>query len=383
MRPIRILQQGLSGGWGGIECLVMEAYRRIDRDRVQFDFLMPCGIDRIAFEDEVAALGGRVFRELRAERDDPFGAQARLLAWMRRHAEIGGVHVHANYPYALPLKAAKRAGIRLRVLHAHNAGSSDALIRRDALRRTLRGMLDARARRQMTAYPTHYLACSGRAADYMFPGRPYRLLPNGIDTRRFAFDAGTRAAVRSRLGLAESTAVIGFCGGLRMQKNPLFLAEIFAAYHGLHPDSALLVVGDGVLRGPMERRLRALGAWEAARFVGARPDTAPYYQAMDAFVLPSHYEGLGMVAVEAQCAGLPCLLSAEGVPGEASITADACAASLREPAVAWARRLETPLAARMRRAGRDAAVRAAGYDIDATARRLQDLYVRQAGRDDA
>ena len=138
---------------------------------------------------------------------------------------------------------------------------------------------------------------------------------------------------------APSTSVIGFCGRFRTQKNPLFLLDVFAEYHRMVPDSLLMLVGIGELRSLMDERIEQLGIKDSVLFMGLQRDVSPYYQAMDAFLLPSLYEGLGIVYVEAQCAGLPCFASADAVPPEAKVTDLLHYVSLKESAEQWAQEI--------------------------------------------
>ncbi|PWG59989.1 glycosyltransferase [Bifidobacterium catulorum] len=378
--PLRIAQWGLFGGRGGIESFIMDCYRHIDRSRVQFDFLESHAEGPLPYEDEIRELGGRVFRVMYSERESFRRSRTELLRFYRAHPEIAGVHVHANFPYALPLLMAKRSGIALRVLHSHNSGAADGHVQAEAPKRLERFLRSAVVNRQIDQTPTHYFACSDIAAEYMFPGKPFRWVKNGIDTRRFAFDGPTRAAVRSALRIGNDTTVIGFCGRFRPQKNPLFLLRIFARYMRLRPDSLLLLVGDGELRSRMERDAADLGIGGHVRFLGERADVQDLYQAMDAFVLPSLYEGLPIVCIEAQCAGLPCLTSREAVTEQARLTDLMAYRSLDDDPEIWAGTLHDLVDAGRDRRRYAGLIRATGFDMNDVAAELQRFYIAHAGR---
>lgn len=121
--PVRILQWGMGPNLGGVDCLMMDIYRHIDRFKVQFDFLCDHDADKLAFEDEILAMGGRVFRVMVSQRESVIKSRTTLTSFFRDHPEVQGIHVNANFPYALPLKYAAENGVQLRILHSHNAGT--------------------------------------------------------------------------------------------------------------------------------------------------------------------------------------------------------------------------------------------------------------------
>ena len=288
------------------------------------------------------------------------------------------MHMHANFSYALPLKYAQRAGIGLRILHSHNI--EEYQHREDPLRALLWDMRGRAIARDIDRCPTHYFACSDLAANFMFPGKPYTWVRNGIDTARFAFDAAMRERLRRELGFADHTSVIGFCGGLRPQKNPLFLLEVFERYHAINPDSALILVGEGILRDDIERRIADGELDGCVRLLGQRTDIAELYQAMDAFVLPSVAEGLGIVYIEAQCAGLPCLGSAAVVPESARVCELMNFERLESGPAVWVERLDDMISHAAERRARSAEVKAAGYEMSDVAAQLQEFYMRNGKR---
>ena len=377
-QPIHILQWGMTTGLGGIETFVMNVYRHMDRTKVQFDFLQGYHDGPLHFEDEIQSMGGTIYRVLVPQRDSLIRSRTGLPRFFQSHPEIAGVHMHANFSYALPLKYAQRAGIGLRILHSHNI--EEYQHREDPLRALLWDMRGRAIARDIDRCPTHYFACSDLAANFMFPGKPYTWVRNGIDTARFAFDAAMRERLRRELGFADHTSVIGFCGGLRPQKNPLFLLEVFERYHAINPDSALILVGEGILRDDIERRIADGELDGCVRLLGQRTDIAELYQAMDAFVLPSVAEGLGIVYIEAQCAGLPCLGSAAVVPESARVCELMNFERLESGPAVWVERLDDMISHAAERRDRSAEVKAAGYEMSDVAAQLQEFYMRNGKR---
>ncbi|KAB7789545.1 glycosyltransferase family 1 protein [Bifidobacterium leontopitheci] len=377
--PIRILQWGMLGGRGGIEIMIMNLYRHMDRSKVQFDFLCDYNAGKLAFEDEIIEMGGRIYRVMVPQRESMIKSRTAMMQFFREHPEIQGVHVNANFPYALPLKYAKKSGMALRILHSHNSGSGASHEHNDVIHNTKQYIRHCHSAWQINRYPNAYFACSKAAADYMFPGKPYTWIRNGIDTQHFAYDPTVRDSMRKKLGIKPSTSVIGFCGRFREQKNPLFLIDVFAEYHKMVPDSLLLLIGIGEMRDQMDERIENLGIADSVRFMGAQAGVSPYYQAMDALLLPSLFEGLPVVVVEAQCAGLPCIVAEEAVSSEACLTDHIRFVSLQNTAASWAAEMNKTISQFGIRHDSSKEVRASGFDIRDVAADLQNLYLNVMG----
>ncbi|PJM79670.1 glycosyltransferase [Bifidobacterium scaligerum] len=371
--PMHILQQGMTGVRGGVERFIMNLYRQIDRDLVQFDFLIPYDMPPMAYEEEVRDMGGRIFRSIYPFRRAPWRAETELRRLFADHPEIGGVHMNVCFPYVYPLTVAARSGVNLRILHSHEG---DGFFENQH-----RGWRARLVERQVHRYPTRYFVCSDNAA-YLFPNEPYTWVSNGIDTGLFRFDEMVRHMVRARLGIPDDAHVIGFCGHLNSRKNPLFALDVFAAYRRMEPGSVFVVIGLGELEEELRRRIVALGLTDSSVLMlgGGRSDMHELYQAMDGFVLPSTLEGLPFVLVEAQCAGLTCVASREAVTDQAAITDLLQYRSLSDDARVWARALREGVARRVDRASYASRVAAAGFDMRATAAMLQEIYLTEGGR---
>ncbi|MBT1180854.1 glycosyltransferase [Bifidobacterium sp. CP2] len=375
--PVRILQWGMLSGLGGIETFMMNLYRNIDRSKVQFDFLANHAASPLAFEDEILSMGGHIHRVMYTASEKPFGANKALLEFYRSHPEIAGVHVHANFPYATPLAVAQKAGIPLRILHSHNGGSLDFTSGQSALHRLKAGLHTIIANHEIRADVTDYFACSDTAAEFMFPGKPYTWIRNGINTKHFAFDTATRDSIRAEWGIGGNTTVIGYCGRLKEEKNPLFLIDVFAEYHDMNPDSALVVVGDGILCDQVTQRIAERHLTDHVKMLGGNhKDVAPYYQAMDAFILPSLHEGFPVVLQEAQCSGLPCLASTN-MTATANTVDLVTFRNLDDGAKAWATQLRDILAS-VPRTDHSAQLREAGFDMVDVARSMEHFYLEKA-----
>ncbi len=305
--PIRVAHVMGKMVGGGVEAVVMNYYRHVDRSKVQFDFLIDSDSTLVPRE-EIASLGGRVFEV------PPYQHVIEYQRELHRLFKQEGwkiVHSHINALSIFPLRAAKRAGVPVRIAHSHSTSG-----RGEHARNAMKAVL----RRFSNVYPTHRMACSRHAGEWLFgQDADFELVYNAIDLSRFAFDPGVRTKVRDELGLSDGQFAIGHAGRFMTQKNHGFLIDVFAEVARRRDDAILLLVGDGEERPAVERKVADHCLEGRVRFLGQRSDVDRLYQAFDVFVLPSLYEGLGMVAIEAQRAGLPCLLS-DAITREVDLT---------------------------------------------------------------
>jgi glycosyltransferase involved in cell wall biosynthesis len=218
---------------------------------------------------------------------------------------------------------------------------------------------------------TKCFACSTDAGVFLFNKKDFEVCKNGIHCDRFIYSEALRKHIRNKYGIAEQTYVIGSVGQFRKQKNYAWLSKPLADLVMRGKDVCLLLVGDGECREEIERAFTEAGVLDKVIFAGVQADTAPFYSAMDIFVLPSLFEGLGIVAVEAQANGLPCILS-EGVPSETALGNSVRYLPLDSPEK-WADAL-AQMPQRCENGGET--VHAAGYDISATTAMLQEFYLQ-------
>ncbi len=353
---IRILHVVTYMGRGGLETMLMNYYRSIDRSLVQFDFLTHRDF-RADYDDEIEALGGRLYR---LPSLNPFSRSylGALDRFFREHPEYRIVHSHLDCMAGIPLKYAKKHGVPVRIGHAHNSSQP-----RDA-----KYPLKLFYRRMIAGQATHLFACSEEAGRWMFGNADFRVLNNAIDAGRYAFDPAIRSEVRRELGLPADSLAVGHVGRFDPQKNHRFLVEIFEK---LPVDARLLLVGDGVLRPDVEQQAAALGIRDRILFTGVRTDVDRLLQAMDLFLMPSLFEGLPVSIVEAQAAGLPCLIS-DKVPIECKKTALVTQIPLDASPAEWAEAVLS--AAEAPRENTLSQIREAGFDIRANAEWLQNYY---------
>ncbi|WP_042168350.1 glycosyltransferase family 1 protein [Paenibacillus gorillae] len=299
---------------GGIETLLMNVYRSIDRERFEFHFAVQSP-EPAFYDDEIRALGGTIFVQPPPKNGiGPFRKQ--LLANMKEHGPYAAVHSHVFGFSGYVLKLAAQLGVPVRISHSHNTNDSKSSSPiRTLYRAYMRGLIRKNA--------TMMLGCSRAACESLFGSSCWKdqrvaVFPNAISLAPYEALPEDRSELRRRFGANEEGPLLGHIGRFSRQKNHALLLDSFAAYLKKEPQAQLLLVGDGPLRGEMEHKAEELGIDRQVRFLGLRKDIPELLGALDGFVLPSLYEGLGIVLIEAQAAGVPCLVSEE-VPREADL----------------------------------------------------------------
>lgn len=359
--PIRVLQVVSYMQRGGLETMLMNYYRNIDRSKVQFDFIVHRDFEA-DYDREIIELGGKIYR-LPVLNPFGLGYLKKLDRFYKEHPEYRIVHSHLDCLAGIPLKYAKKNHVPIRIAHAHNSNQT----------KNLKYPLKLFCRENITKNATHLFACGIDAGKWMFKGTPFDVLHNAIDAEKYIYDEKTRERIRSEFGFDDNALIIGHVGRFMPQKNHKFILDIFAEVLEKRPDSFLLLIGDGNLKEEAQEKAVHLGIDKNVIFAGVRSDVPELLQAMDVFLLPSMYEGLSLVSVEAQAAGLPCLIS-DQVPMECEMIKGLIKQiSLEDSAEYWADRLLE--FARTNRENTYAGIKEAGYDIVDNAKRLEAFYI--------
>ena len=364
LRALHILTVKFSQN--GIAAFAMNVFRAMPREAVCMDFVAP-NLPMPGVLEEIEARGGRVFVLPNRNRNPV--AYIRALQKIIQQNGYDLIHAHGNSATLyVEMLAARRAGVGVRIAHSHNTACKMKLA--DKLLRPL----------FYNSY-THAMACGREAGEWLFPGRPFTVIQNAVDPAVFAFDSQLRARVRADLACGDAPMVC-HVGTFNDQKNHVFLLTAFEKLHEKLPNAQMLLVGSGPLLEATKARAAAMGLSSNLHFVGAVESAAPYWNAADVFVLLSRYEGLPFTLIEAQCAGLPCLVS-EAVTQEAFLTPDVVALPIEGPDASdcWAEALARTLTARQgeqaRMDGSALAARAAGeqgFAIEKTIETLIALY---------
>ncbi len=334
--PVRILQVLGGTNLGGAESRVMDSYRHLDRERMQFDFCVH-STGKGFFDEEIESLGGKIYRLPRFKVYNWLSYRKAWKAFFAEHPGYAAVHGHMTSTASIYLPLAKKAGVPLTIAHARSAGVDQGI----------KGKITRFLRRNLGKQADLCLTCSGLAGEAVFGKKMWesgavKTVPNAIDAAAFAFSGEIRERIRTERGIVPEEFVIGHVGRFGFMKNHLFLVEVFARIAQQMP-ARLMLVGEGGTMDEVRRKAEELGVADKVIFTGNQPRVADYLMAMDYFVFPSIFEGLPGSVVEAQAAGLRCLIS-DTVTDEVLITPLAEAMSLEDGAKAWAERILTRLA---------------------------------------
>lgn len=365
---IRVLQVVTHMNRGGLETMLMNYYRHMDRNHVQFDFLTHRPYDG-DYGEEIHALGGKIYH---LPLLNPFSSVylSELDLFFKKHPEYSVIHVHQDCMSDVILKAAKKNGVPVRIAHSHNSHQT----------KDLKYPLKLVHRRNIPHYATDLFACGNKSGDWMFCGAHFRILTNAIDAQEFRFREGFRRQVREELGISEEEILMGHVGSFSPQKNHGYLIDIFNELQKRRP-ARLLLVGDREDSESVEEKVRESGLSNKVIFTGLRTDVNRLLMAMDVFVMPSLYEGVSFASIEAQASGLPCLIS-DKTPMECDVTGRVRQIALSDGPAVWAEaaiaEADRVLESKEENA-RDTydVICAAGYDINKNAAKLQRYYLRK------
>lgn len=360
---IRILQVVTHMNRGGLETMLMNYYRHIDRTEIQFDFLTHRCYSG-DYGDEIKSLGGKIYHMSTL---NPFSREYKtdLSLFFEKHPEYQIIHVHQDCMSSVVLKEAKKHNVRVRIAHSHNSSQD----------KNLKYPIKLFYRHFIPKYATYLLSCGEDAGKWMFCGEKFEVLNNAIDAKKYIFNQEKRNKIRDLWGISKDELLVGHVGRFSPPKNHFFLIEIFASILK-RINAKLILVGDGKLRTQIEEKVKEMGLQDRIILCGVRGDVADLLQAMDVFVFPSHYEGLPVTMIEAQAAGLPCLIS-DKVSSECIITDLVQQISLNAGAEVWAQKA-IALAKNMRRKNTYELIKNKGFDIEENAKQLQNFYLRAA-----
>lgn len=318
---------------GGAESRIMDMYRNIDRDKVQFHFMQHTK-DRCAFEEEVECLGGKVYHVPRFNVKNYFSYKKAWKDFFKVHPEIKVVQGHMTSTAAIYLPIAKKAGVEITIAHARSAGVDPGL----------KGHLTRFLRRNLYKKCDYRFTCSDMAGEAVFGDqnlipRKATFIPNAIDVDKFKFNKEIRDQIRYELGI-DNKFVIGHVGRFSHMKNHRYMLQILERCIKIEkekrlPETVLMFLGDGELKEEIMEQAVAMGISSRVLFMGSKRDVHRYYQVMDYFLLPSLYEGLPGTAIEAQASGLPGIMS-DTVTKEAVVTDLLQMRSIKEDAGLWA-----------------------------------------------
>lgn len=362
MKPLRVLHIVTKMNANGLETLIMNIYRNIDRNKVQFDFLVHRE-DEGFYDNEILKLGGKIFS---VPSINPFHHKKyirALDAFFKEYKEYKIVHSHLNTYSMWPLRAAKKAGIPIRISHSHISN----------VPLDYKSLFRFYTKSKLLNFTTHNFACSSLAGEWLFgKNEEFKVINNSIDSEKYTFDEKSRIRMRKELNV-EGNFVIGHIGRFNKQKNHSFILKVFQRVLIEKPNSILVLVGEGDLKPTIMKKSQELGIYNNIIFTGVRKDIPQLLHAMDLFLFPSIYEGLGIVAVEAQAAGLPTIVSEE-IPKEAFLTNLIQKVDLNTSVDTWADKI-LEFSYGYDRKDTSQEIMANDYDIKSTADWLEKFYL--------
>ena len=359
---IRVLQVVTHMNRGGLETMIMNYYRNIDREKVQFDFLVHRQ-NSAAYDNEILSMGGKIYR---LPVLNPFGLGYRreLKNFFDNHPEYRIVHVHQDCMSSIILKEAKKHGVKTRIAHSHTTSQD----------KNIRYILKLFYKQFIPKYATELMACSEAAGKWMFGKAYFHVINNAIDTKLYMFDKKKQLKLRKSLKIAENEIVIGHVGRFSLPKNHKFLIEVFKEISNTVP-AKLVLVGGGPLQDNVKNMVDEFGIKEKVLFMGVRSDIPDLLQVMDVFVFPSHYEGLPVTMVEAQAAGWPCVISNK-VPNECIITEGLVTIKeLSDSARDWATHIIEE--SKIQKRDTQEEIKQHGFDIAENAKWLEKFYLNK------
>lgn len=330
LKMIKILQMGMTDNLGGIETYLINYYRNIDKNKIQFDFtnIYP---NKLCFQDEMESMGAKIYKV-----SSYYKHPIKYIKEVKRIIKENNYNiVHCNMNSAAmlyPLIAAKFAGARVIIAHSHNNSSDKGLVK---------SLLHNINRYFIPLFANNYFACSEEAGKWFYGKKilksdKFKVIRNSIDHDKFIYNKEIREKVRKALNIKKDTFVVGHVGRFAPQKNHSFLIDIFKDVVRENEDSKLLLIGIGDLQESIKNKVKELGLEDKVLFLNNRNDVNEIMQAMDVFVLPSLYEGLGIVLVEAQASGLPIVTNDE-IPSIVKISDNYKTLSLEQSFKEWAR----------------------------------------------
>lgn len=329
MKKIRVAQILGAANAGGVESMIMNLYRNIDRTKVEFDFYVE-NTCPIINQNEIEQMGGKV---IIIPKYTHIFSYLKTLKKLLKKGNYDIVHSNMNALSVFPLWAAKKAGIKIRIAHSHST-SNHKEFGKSIIKNILRPFSKVNA--------THYFACSKLSAEWLFGKKMVKknkvtIINNAVDLNRFCYDENKRNSIRNELNINDKF-VVGHIGRFMKQKNHKFLIDIFDQINKINSNAILLLIGTGPLLNQIKQYVKQKQLENKVMFVGNTNEPEKYYQAMDTFLLPSLYEGLPVVGIEAQDNGLNCFFSTN-ITNELKVNENVYFLSLNDKSCNWAQEI--------------------------------------------
>lgn len=364
--PIKILHVVTTMNRGGLETMLMNFYRNIDRTKVQFDFLVHRDFEA-DYDKEILSLGGKIYH---ISRLNPFSFKyhKELNVFFKNHKEYEIVHVHQDCMSSLALKAAKKNNILIRIAHSHNTNQD----------KNIKYLIKRLYMKSIPKYATDLFACGKDAGKWMYKNDSFKTINNAIDTNLLKYNKNIRNKLRNSMNLNDNDLIIGHVGRFDYQKNHQFLIDVFKEILKIKNDAKLLLVGGGKDFNSIVEKAKLLNINKNIIFTGVRDNVDELMQAMDIFVFPSIYEGLPVTLIEAQASGLP-IVKSNNVPDQCIITDNVYSMSLDQSPHEWAKKI-LDIASNFKRKDTSQQIIDNGYDIRTNAKWLEKFYLDEVNK---
>lgn len=353
---------------GGIQTFVLENWRHMDHTKVQIDFLLLDDGNTYELEDTLRGLDSRIYKlkGIWVKKPKDFVSYQRAVdAFFKVHHDYRVVHLHSSSKNYMVLKCAKKYGIPVRIAHSHNIGFQTTSKVQILIGNLFKPLLKY--------YATDYFACSEDAGRWLFGRKKITVIKNAVDIDKYRYEPIKADCMRKKLKL-DGKKVVGHVGRFTHQKNHTFLIDVFKELVELDSDYRLLLIGEGALEEQTKAKAKTYGVENKIIFAGFKTNVEDYMQAMDLFVFPSEFEGLGLVLIEAQAAGLPCYASEKVVPQEAKVSDLLTYIPLEDGPKMWAEQIDKTWKKFKRETPEDA-IAERGYSIAETAKQLERYYL--------
>lgn len=354
---------------GGIQQFLIENIRFMDQTKLQIDVLTLDDKQDYPLEKTLCELGCNFYKlkNIWINKPTDYLRYAKALdKFFKEHSDYQVVHMNASSKNFLLLKYAQKHQIKIRIAHSHNIDFQT----KNPVKKFLGNILKI----PMKKYATDYFACSDLAGQWLFGKKSqFKIIHNAIDYNKFRFNQETRDKIRSQYQLKSSDILIGHVGRFTNQKNHDFLIDIFNEMSKQNSNVKLILIGIGEKEEVIKNKVNKLGLSSQVIFAGFKNNVHELMQAMDIFLFPSKYEGLGLVLIEAQASGLPTFTSDVVVPKEAQISSLLTYISLNDSASTWAQKI---LTSNLSRQDTFKELQTKGYLIETTAKELENFYLK-------
>ncbi len=349
---------------GGIQSLIMNIYKNIDREKIQFDFLVN---SKGFYDEEITKLGGKLYYMPHINQVGPYQYSKKLKKFFKEHREYKIIHTHFSHLSGLIVKIAHKSQVPIIIAHGHTNSVHDK-----GIRKIYKNYL----KKNISKYATDFFACSKEAAEYLFDNKSKYaiILKNGIEIEKFKFNNEIRKKIRKKLGIDYNCIVIGNVGRMDRVKNQIFLIKLIKELLKQNSDYKLILIGDGPLKKEIEYEIDKNNLKSNILLLGGQKDVEKYYNIMDYFVFPSLYEGFGISLIEAQVNGLRCFASSN-VPKEANITNEIKYISLSKSLDYWVNAI---LNSPKKRYEKSKKIIDSGYDIKNVTKYLEKFYLEKS-----